>query len=260
MNQSLDFLFFPHPLSVAPFASTSASDSEEVICYLYGWIDDQTAVVAGGIEDISVKNVESRLSSLAGSIPYAMLHRLAIIGVCGKLDTKGKAKASEGQITISLSFNGIPSIDGSSTTIITFTPPSPSQLQFLSLDPLQLDLASFSTPLTDSVQIKRDDSRASEHSRLSRNVKTAISLDFTASSKSSIHKINLQNVIDKVRSCHIFTGEHIIDDLLDQSIATSNHTFLTTTSQHKIYSDSHFPLELHFIDTQTFPNAITAPF
>lgn len=201
MEPPLDFLFFPRPFQIAPFASTSTQDQAKVQCYLYGWFEGETGIVVGGIEDTSKRNVDARLSTLAGSIPHAMSHNLTVLGTYGRWDEKGKSKAREERISISISPDGTPFASTAETSIIIYYPPSLSQLQFLSLDPLQLDLASFSTPLTDSIRMKRDDSKANEQTLLSRNIKAAVSLDFTACDKLSISQINLQNVIDKVSDC-----------------------------------------------------------
>lgn len=157
--------------------------------------------MAGGEEE-----AEARVEGLQRELKGTQGELLRVLGACcscseSSADAKGKGRAhATTPISIHLSSTGHPSFcpsHPSSTTIITFVPPSRSHLQFLSLVPLQLDLNSFSSPLKGGQRAPDEDQKEGA-GVLGDKMRKSAKLDF--SGPVCVDMADLEQVVDWVRA------------------------------------------------------------
>lgn len=228
---TIRFVFFPDPLPLAARASTSRLDAQPSRIYYYGWEETGTLLVAGGIEALSLDDAQRRLSDLPSRLTTGPRGNICIVAESVGEGQEEEETGLDRQL-VSLKFDGgIPRLsDVTSTqkppTIILYTPPSPSRLQFLSLLPLQLDLTSFSTPprhgrASASVQ---PDAGDEENTRLSGKLRHSAKLDFSSPTNHPAWKEgspDLQLVVDRVRPCFSRWMHCLTLCAVDQSVAAS---------------------------------------
>jgi hypothetical protein len=186
---SIAFIFYPKPIP-----RTTISVGGEGECWLYGWREGNATVVAGAME-AEVLNEDEATALLAGArikLVGTLGEKLGIVGRlcrCGGAQTgKGKGRAST-ILAIHQNIAGMPSLCGGGvegTTIIIYTPPVRSQLQFFSLTPLQFNLHSVSS--LDEVD---------PNAQLSEKVRQGVQLDFTRGG--GVDMANLERIVDWVR-------------------------------------------------------------
>lgn len=141
-------LFFPSPLPTAP-PPPSTSTAPPPTTYLYGWTYGAATVVAGALDAPSWADASTRVERVGaafteGASRLKVLGRVIRAGEGSILRGKRRLQVEPG-LDVHLSPAGVPS-PLSDTTTILYTPPSRANLQFFSLEPLQLDLNRFSDP------------------------------------------------------------------------------------------------------------------
>lgn len=234
------FCFFPTPL---PLAAAASNDTT----WLYGWQGDRAAVVAGAVQAASYQAAQQRVQDAFNKVD----DRVRILARCYSSSEKEAARDEqrerEGepsllQLYLPAASNGtsIPTILSSSptTTLITYTPPRRSQLQFLSLVPLQLDLNSFSSPSSGAkgkgkgssaaqraeVRRKREEEEQTESHVLGEKLRRSAELDFSHPSHGpKVAVADLEEVVDWVR-LHGHLGEARSELIIAARRSTSPHT------------------------------------
>lgn len=203
------FVFFPSPLPLTARASTSRlAPQPSNRYYYYGWQDAGTLLVAGAIEALTFEDAQQRLSDLPSALATGPRGSVCIIAASAGDAEEEKELVSDGQLVSLRIDNGIPRLLTAPTThelptIIMYTHPSPSRLQFLSLLPLQLDLTSFSTPARHgrSSPVPQLDKEGDEIMRFSGKLRQSAKLDFTSPTNHPAWKDgspDLQLVVDRV--------------------------------------------------------------
>lgn len=208
---AIRFVFFPDPLPLSAHASTSRLDAQPTNVYYYGWEDAGTLVVAGGIEALTLADAQQRLRDLPSTLAAGPRGSIRIIAESVGEGKEDKEVDPDQQLVSLKLDNGIPRLASIAPaqepyTIIIYTPPSPSQLQFLSLLPLQLDLTSFSTPSRHgkSLSTRQTDDADDENIRLSGKLRQSARLDFSSPTNHPVWRKgspDLQLIVDRVRRC-----------------------------------------------------------
>ncbi|ORY41449.1 N-acetylglucosaminyl transferase component-domain-containing protein [Leucosporidium creatinivorum] len=201
------FLFFPLPTpkAITPKAQANAQHAQ---LYLFGWNGTHASLVAGLLLAIDENDAQQRLDSTFNHLN----HHLIILGTASTssnppLDAPSTSSPS---FHIHLSSTLSPTLTPTTppTTLILYTPPKRSQLQFLSLVPLQLDLNSFDAPPTPGsstaakkaeaeARKKRDKEGRTEEHVLGEKLRRSAKLDFTSPSNAMpVAVADLEEVVD----------------------------------------------------------------
>lgn len=142
------FVFFPEPLPRCGAASTRSNDAE--LAYLFGWCTTGATVIAGSLQASSLDSARSMLRASLGREADVQI-RGRCYQASEETSTNGTAGSENDKmifLDVRISAQGVPTVIGASpsATVVLYSPPSRTQLQFFSLQPLQLDLNSFTSP------------------------------------------------------------------------------------------------------------------
>lgn len=206
------FVFFPTPLPEAPEQADPDVSSSRT--YLYGWRGEGCTVVAGSLRARDTPQAQVVLRS---ALATPARHEIEVLGTCiHRHYGKGKGRLNEslvdepGALCVEVSPGEAPVIlacESDRCTIVLYTPPNRANLQFLSLEPLQLDLNSFTTPFSNSPAARVSpitrrrrppDEGPSENQLLSKKLRQSCRLDFTRRGR-PCSSTNLTQVVDWVR-------------------------------------------------------------
>ncbi|KAM0792267.1 hypothetical protein ACM66B_004959 [Microbotryomycetes sp. NB124-2] len=195
------FVFFPISLPCCAAPTTSAAR-----VYLFGWRAQHATVVAGSIHASSYRAAIAQLTDkLNGNLRGLEIVGLSVSKGKQAITTDDAAQGGD-LITFETASDNGPTLLASHerASIVTYSPPNRTQLQFLSLSPLQLDLNSFVSPLRRrrlskkaQDKLKREDQDKAEALALSDKLRRLSELDFTGAMNSEpVAATDLHQVID----------------------------------------------------------------
>lgn len=257
------FLFFPLPTPRAATLQAQASTTATQL-YLFGWQGRHACLVAGILQAVDHHDAQQRLDTVCNHLN----HHLIILGTASAASDKGKARASDQpppapsaslpSFHIDLSTISSPSLAPTSppTTLILYTPPKRSQLQFLSLVPLQLDLNSFDAPPTPGssaaakkaeaeARKKRDKEGRTEEHVLGEKLRRSARLDFTSPSNAPpVAVADLEEVVDWVMHALLSPSRRTADFQLPQINLAPHLTSLLSPPAPSLRSSISFPSAL----------------
>lgn len=246
------FLFFPLP---TPQATTPQAQAAASHRYLFGWKGTHASLVAGILHAIDQEDAQQRLDTTFNHLS----HHLIILGTCSSASDQPPhaPSTSSPSFHIHLNSTSSPTLAPTSppTTLILYTPPKRSQLQFLSLVPLQLDLNSFDAPPTPGsstaakkaeaeARKKRDkDGRTEEHV-LGEKLRRSAKLDFSSPSNAPpVAVADLEEVVDWV-TCACLRPQPLADSNSSQINLAPHLTLLLSPPTPSLRSSISFPSTL----------------
>jgi hypothetical protein len=213
------------------------------------------------LQAIDQQDAQQRLDTVFNHLS----HHLIILGTCSHSSDKGKARASDHtpptpstSFHIYLSSTSSPTLTPSSppTTLILYTPPKRSQLQFLSLVPLQLDLNSFDAPPTPGsstaakkaeaeARKKRDKEGRTEEHVLGEKLRRSAKLDFSSPTNApAVAVADLEEVVDWVSGALLPFSRAELNLILPQINLAPHLTSLLSPPSPSLRSSISFPSTL----------------
>ncbi|KAK4704503.1 phosphatidylinositol N-acetylglucosaminyltransferase subunit Q, partial [Phenoliferia sp. Uapishka_3] len=213
-KRATNHIFFPSPLPTTdPVASTSSAPPAST--FAYGWKDGSAVVVAGALDARDWDAACRRVDAAVASFPVVG-SRLEVLGqLWGTQESRKHGKATQDSSTIKgdprrlnvyLSSDSVPTLGDLSFTVVMYTPPSRSHLQFFSLVPLQLDLNLFSSPGQQIASKGTSSAEDTEAQILGDKVRQSAKLDFTSpSQRQLVSGTDLEQIVDWINLGPCFT-------------------------------------------------------
>lgn len=160
--------------------------------FLYGWQHRNSTLVAGHLVATTHEEAKVQLDQALKQLDSIHSGTVVVLG-------STTLEPLPALLHLPLDAQGIPTLKNPEQTLVLYSPPSPDLLQFISLLPLQLDLTSFSGPARKG----DEDVARHEHELLSDKIRKSLELDFSRPQVGQGDLVNLQDIVDKVRTASL---------------------------------------------------------